>query len=104
MGTLVLLVDRDGSSEPVELSTADSTATGTSTATNADVGIGLAAAGEGAASEEDFPVAILVVVAVLIVAAVAAFLIGFRSTRRKAETLEHEDGRGRPDGPSTGAV
>jgi hypothetical protein len=104
MGAPLLMVDREGVLEAGDLEPIDPAGSESLTAVDADVGIGLAAAGDAADSEDDFPLAVVVIIAVLIVAAVAAFLVGFRSTRRKAETLEHDDRSGPDGGRSPGHV
>ena len=88
--SLPALTDRDGTLEPVELGADDAGSDGVETMTNLDasVGTGLAGADAGATSEEEFPVGIVVVTLVLIVAGVTAFILGFRGTRRKKDTLE----------------
>ena len=63
------------------------------TTREASVGAGLAGSDEGAASNEAFPIGIVIVVLVLIVAGVAAGILGFRSTRRKRDTVDHHDGQ-----------
>lgn len=63
------------------------------TSREASVGAGLAGGDDGAASEDDFPLGIVIVVLLLIVVAAAAMVFGFRSTRRKRDTLDHHEGQ-----------
>jgi len=63
------------------------------TSREASVGAGLAGGDDGAASDQDFPLGIVIVVLVLIVAGTAAMVLGFRSTRRKRDSLEHHEGQ-----------
>lgn len=63
------------------------------TSHEASVGAGLSGGDEGAASEETFPLGIVIVVLILIVAGVTAMVLGFRSTCRTRDALEHHVGQ-----------
>ena len=87
--SLLTVTEHDGTLEPVDLVAGETGGVEAVTTLEVGVGTGLAgAAEEGAASDDEFPIGIVLVTVLLIVAAVAAFALGFRSTRRTQEALE----------------